>query len=211
MQSARTEPAYACLLASPVGKSTLKQVPCNSMPCSCSLLCARVCAGGPDARLQAPWYAARDNYQTVMRCNAWPCSRNLYAPANPRSVTYASAAERDAAAPALKAQADVEWALDEQLMQVGVRFSWQSGQGRGFVLSTFASGVNVLPHASNAVASLSFNPHHDCTPCCSSCYVCCCHRRCCCSCTPRAWACSSSCVQLSPKTTCWTTWRVGMP
>lgn len=151
--------------------------------CSPSSVLASVCTGGPDARLQAPWYAARDNYQSVMRCNAWPCSRNLFAPANPRSVTYTSAAERDAAAPVLKAQADVEWALDEQLMQVGLSgvLGGSQGRGRGFVLSTFASGID-----RNAVTSLSFDPHNDPTPCCSSCCVCtcCCHRRCCCSCTP---------------------------
>lgn len=79
--------------------------------------------GGPDARMQAPYYSMRMNYQSLAGCSSYPCSRsNLYG-MEPSSVTLASEADRNALMESILPLAAAEYNLDEQLMQVS-QHSW---------------------------------------------------------------------------------------
>jgi hypothetical protein len=75
--------------------------------------------GGPDSQMQAAYYAARMNYQSVLSCSSYPCTRtNLYPPSLQTSYTLASQGDRDAVLVTLKEQAEKEFAVEELLLQV---------------------------------------------------------------------------------------------
>ena len=87
--------------------------------------------GGPDSQMQAAYYAARMNYQSVLGCSSYPCTRsNLYSPSPQSSYTFASQADRDAVLVTMNDQADKEFALEELLLQVSGWFAHIQMEGR---------------------------------------------------------------------------------
>lgn len=71
-------------------------------------------ASGPD--MWALYYGARMNYERAARCAAYPCTFGVYPPLYNGEKTFADASEKAAALPALKAAADLEHALEAQLL-----------------------------------------------------------------------------------------------
>uniref|UniRef100_A0A383V7X4 Uncharacterized protein n=1 Tax=Tetradesmus obliquus TaxID=3088 RepID=A0A383V7X4_TETOB len=74
---------------------------------------------GPDrSQMAAAYYSMRQNYNNILGCKSYPCTRSgLFPPASSSSMTFATEAERNATLAQIWPQAQNEWRLDELLMQ----------------------------------------------------------------------------------------------